>query len=178
MAVNVGRALTVLILFVNFAMFVIVLGLAGHFMDETISSTAGGNAATPVFVTLSLIAGVVGCASVIAGLFHLALWRSESLASTNAVAWLAWSLVLLAMGLASKEIHIGGRSTKHRVLEAFVIILSFMQLVYILVLHAGVFGGPKYGPTYEKAAVAAEVKVDSPAATAGEAPGPAAAAAV
>ncbi|KAL3692023.1 hypothetical protein R1sor_005674 [Riccia sorocarpa] len=175
MAVNVGRALTAPLLFLNFAMFVVVLGLAGHFLDEIITGTAGGNAATPIFVPLALIAGVVGCASVIAGVFHLAFWRNETLASTNVVAWVSWSLILLAMGLASKEIHIGGRSSKHRVLEAFVIILSFTQLVYILVLHAGVLGGPRYGPAYEKIVVPAEAKVSPPAATTGGSPTAAAA---
>ncbi len=34
-----------------------------------------------------------------------------------------------------------------KVLEAFMIILSLLELLYLLSLHAGIFG-PKYGPTY------------------------------
>jgi hypothetical protein len=34
-----------------------------------------------------------------------------------------------------------------KTLEAFTIILSFFQLLYLLSLHSGILG-PKYGPTY------------------------------
>jgi hypothetical protein len=34
-----------------------------------------------------------------------------------------------------------------KVLEAFMIILSLFELLYLLSLHAGIFGS-KYGPTY------------------------------
>lgn len=50
--------------------------------------------------------------------------------------------------LACKEIHVGGyRGWRLRVLEAFIIILTFSQLIYVLLLHAGMFSG-KYGPGY------------------------------
>ncbi|KAG6557684.1 hypothetical protein Mapa_000448 [Marchantia paleacea] len=174
MKLNYGRIVTLPLLLLNFAMFIIVLGLSGHFLNDAIGGSAGGNAATTFFITFALVAGVVGCASVIAGLYHLKVWKSETLAATNAVTWVSWVLVLLAMGLAWKEIHIGGRSTKHRVLEAFVIILSFTQLLYLMLLHLGVFGATKYGPSYGEPVVASDVKVTTPATTAS----PAAASAV
>jgi hypothetical protein len=34
-----------------------------------------------------------------------------------------------------------------KALEAFIIILSFFQLLYLLSLHSGILGS-KYGPTY------------------------------
>lgn len=50
--------------------------------------------------------------------------------------------------LACKEINIGGyRGWRLRVLEAFIIILAFTQLLYVLLLHAGMFSS-KYGPGY------------------------------
>jgi hypothetical protein len=50
--------------------------------------------------------------------------------------------------LAAKEIHVGGpRSKKLKTLEAFSIILSFFQLLYLLSLHSGILGS-EYGPTY------------------------------
>lgn len=49
---------------------------------------------------------------------------------------------------ACKEINIGGhRGWRLRVVEAFVIILTFTQLLYVLLLHAGMFSS-KYGPGY------------------------------
>ncbi len=41
----------------------------------------------------------------------------------------------------------GGIFLLQKVLEAFMIILSLFELLYLLSLHAGIFGS-KYGPTY------------------------------
>jgi len=60
---------------------------------------------TPVFIIVTLIASMVGLASVLAGLHHVRVWRTESLAAAGAVSLIAWLLTLLAMGIASKEIH-------------------------------------------------------------------------
>lgn len=50
--------------------------------------------------------------------------------------------------LACKEINIGGwRGWRLRVLEGFVIVLAFTQLLYVLLLHAGFFSS-SYGPGY------------------------------
>lgn len=53
-----------------------------------------------------------------------------------------------ACRFACKEIDIGGyRGWRLKVVEAFIIILTFTQLLYVLLLHAGVFSS-KYGPGY------------------------------
>lgn len=57
-----------------------------------------GNAATGFFVTFSLIAGVVGVASVISGLNHVRFWNLDSLPAAASAATIAWSLTVLAMG--------------------------------------------------------------------------------
>jgi hypothetical protein len=107
-----------------------------------------GNAATQFFLPLAIIAAVVGLASILAGIYHLRVYRTDSLSAAHASALIAWLLILLGMGLAAKEIHVGGyRSKKLKTLEAFTIILSFFQLLYLLSLHSGILG-PKYGPTY------------------------------
>lgn len=50
--------------------------------------------------------------------------------------------------LACKEISIGGhRGWRLRVLEAFIIILGFTQLLYVMLLHMGLFSS-RYGPGY------------------------------
>lgn len=52
--------------------------------------------------------------------------------------------------LACKQINIGGyRGWRLRVLEGFVITLAFTELVYLLLIHAGVFSS-KYGPGYRE----------------------------
>lgn len=57
-----------------------------------------GNAATGFFVTFSLLAGVVGVASVISGFNHVRFWNHDSLPSAASAATIAWALTLLAMG--------------------------------------------------------------------------------
>lgn len=50
--------------------------------------------------------------------------------------------------LACKQINLGGyRGWRLKVVEAFIIILTFTQLLYLLLLHAGMFSS-RYGPGY------------------------------
>lgn len=76
---------------------------------------ATGNAVTTTFLTVALIASVVGMAASLAGAHHLRLWRTETLAAAAATALIAWLLTLLAMGIACKEIHTGGYRNKRLV---------------------------------------------------------------
>ena len=57
-----------------------------------------GNAATFYFLPLVLIASVVGLASTLAGIHHLRVWRTDSLAAAASASLVAWSLTLLAFG--------------------------------------------------------------------------------
>jgi predicted acyltransferase len=50
------------------------------------------------FLPVTLIACMVGLASVLAGAHHMRLFRSDSLAAAAATSLIAWLLVLLAMG--------------------------------------------------------------------------------
>ena len=50
------------------------------------------------FLPITLIACMVGLASVLAGLHHMRLYRTESVAAAIATSLIAWLLVLLAMG--------------------------------------------------------------------------------
>ncbi|OVA02293.1 AWPM-19-like [Macleaya cordata] len=100
------------------------------------------------FLIFSIMAGVVGVASKMAGGFHIRAWRNDSLAAAGSSSLVAWAITALAFGLACKEIGIGGhRGWRLRVLEGLIIILTFTQLLYILLIHAGVFSS-KYGPGY------------------------------
>ncbi|CAN1329488.1 Membrane protein PM19L [Linum perenne] len=62
-----------------------------------------GNAATGFFVTLALIAGVVGAASALSGINHIRAWNSDSLPAAASAATIAWALTLLAMGYKIKH---------------------------------------------------------------------------
>lgn len=64
-----------------------------------------GNAATGFFVTFSLIAGVVGIASVFSGLNHLRFWNLDSMPAAANAAAIAWSLTLLAMGYVIRKLY-------------------------------------------------------------------------
>ncbi|KAF5207574.1 Membrane protein pm19l [Thalictrum thalictroides] len=94
-----------------------------------------GNAATGFFVVFAMIASVVGLASSLAGINHVRLWHADSLPSAASVAIIAWTLTLLAMGLACKEIEQQIRNARLRTMEAFLIILSATQFIYILAIH-------------------------------------------
>ncbi|XP_010273381.1 PREDICTED: uncharacterized protein LOC104608952 [Nelumbo nucifera] len=141
------------LLLLNFCMCVIVASIGGWAINRAIDHgfVIGpslelpahfspiyfpmGNAATGFFVLFAVIAGVVGGASAIAGLNHIRSWNVNSLPSAASVAIIAWTLILLAMGLACKEIERGFRNARLRTMEAFLIILSATQFLYILAIH-------------------------------------------
>ncbi|KAG6497790.1 membrane protein PM19L-like [Zingiber officinale] len=144
-----------LLLFLNFCMYLIVTAIGGWAINSAINRgfIIGpelqlpahftpvffpiGNFATGFFVMFALIAGAVGAASAIAGFNHIRFWKYSSLQPAVSSAITAWLLTLLAMGLACKEIVLEGRNAKLRTMEAFLIILSVTELVYILVIHGG-----------------------------------------
>ncbi|KAJ6965842.1 membrane protein PM19L-like [Populus alba x Populus x berolinensis] len=142
-----------LLLVLNFCMYVIVLGIGGWAMNRAIDHGfiigpgfdlpahfspiyfPMGNAATGFFVMFALIAGVVGVASAIAGLNHIRTWTGDSLPSAASAAAVSWTLTLLATGFACKEIELSIRNARLRTMEAFLIILSATQLLYIAAIH-------------------------------------------
>ncbi|KAM1610470.1 hypothetical protein ACFXTN_020868 [Malus domestica] len=153
MAQTVGRNVAAPLLFLNLIMYLIIVGFASWCLNRFINGQTnhpsfGGNGATMFFLIFSILAGVMGIASKLAGANHIRAWRSDSLAAAGSSAIVAWALTALALGLACKQISIGGfRGWRLRVLEAFVIVLTVTQLLYLLLLHAGVFSS-KYGPGY------------------------------
>ncbi|KAL2244714.1 uncharacterized protein LOC105175661 [Sesamum indicum] len=142
-----------LLLFLNFCMYTIILGIGGWAMNRAINHgfVIGpgfelpahfspiyfpmGNAATGFFVVYALIAGVVGVASAISGLNHIRYWDVDSLPAAASAATIAWTLTLLAMGFACKEIELHFRNARLRTMEAFIIILSATQLFYLAAIH-------------------------------------------
>ncbi|XP_052180154.1 membrane protein PM19L-like [Diospyros lotus] len=147
------KPVAALLLVLNFCMYVIVLGIGGWAVNKAIDHGfyigpgfdlpahfspiyfPMGNAATGFFVIFALIAGVVGVASVISGLNHVNSWGSGTLPSAASAAAIAWSLTLLAMGFACKEIELQNRNACLRTMEVFLIILSVTQLLYIAAIH-------------------------------------------
>ncbi|MQL87696.1 hypothetical protein Taro_020253 [Colocasia esculenta] len=151
-----------LLLVLNFCMYVIVAAIGGWALDKAIDHGfiigpglqlpahfspvyfPMGNAATGFFVIFALIAGVVGAASALAGLHHVKTWNRESMPAATSSAIIAWGLTLLAMGLACKEIDLEGRNARLRTMEAFLIILSATQLIYIAAIHGAAAIPPKH----------------------------------
>jgi uncharacterized membrane protein len=145
LARGLGRILAAPLLVFNLICAIIILAIAGRYLDRTISGDTNlsgyrSNGATIYLVLFSLIAGVVAIASYITALHHLRVWTSESGAASVAAAWIAWLLLIVAFCLAWKEIDLGGRGSKLKVLEAFVIILLITHLIYNMVLHIGDHG--------------------------------------
>ncbi|KAL3507470.1 hypothetical protein ACH5RR_032852 [Cinchona calisaya] len=153
MARTVGRNLAAPLLFLNLIMYFIVLGFASWCLNRYINGQTnhpsfGGNGATPFLLTFAILAAVLGIASKLAGGSHLKAWRSDSLAAAGSSSLVAWAVTALAFGIACKEINIGGwRGWRLRVLEGFIIVLGFTQLLYVLLIHAGMFSS-RYGPGY------------------------------
>ncbi|CAH2046201.1 unnamed protein product [Thlaspi arvense] len=122
-----------LLLLLNFCMYAIVLGIGAWSMNKAINHGfligadyslpahfspiyfPMGNAATGFFMMFALIAGVAGAASVISGVSHLQSWTTASLPAAVSAATIAWSLT--------------------RTMEAFLIILSATQLIYIAAIY-------------------------------------------
>ncbi|KAL4284765.1 hypothetical protein GQ457_16G030210 [Hibiscus cannabinus] len=161
---TVGRNVAAPLLFLNLVMYFIVLGFASWCVNRYINGQThhpseftlyfpidagmGGNGATGFFLTFSILAAVVGIVSKFAGAQHVRSWRSDSLAAAGSSALIAWALTALAFGFACKHINIGGwRGWRLKMVEAFIIILAFTQLLYVLLIHAGVYSS-KYGPGY------------------------------
>ncbi|KAL2463226.1 AWPM-19-like family protein [Forsythia ovata] len=153
MARAVARNLAAPLLFLNLIMYFIVLGFASWCMNRYINGQTnhpsfGGNGATMFFLVFVLLASVLGIASKVAGGTHLRAWRNDSLAAAGSSSIVAWAVTALAFGLACKEINVGGwRGWRLRIVEALIIILAFTQLLYVMLLHAGIFSS-RYGPGY------------------------------
>lgn len=58
----------------------------------------GGNGATLFFLIFSIMAGVVGVVSKLAGGSHMRAWRNDSLAAAGSSSLIAWAITALAFG--------------------------------------------------------------------------------
>ncbi|MFS7899141.1 hypothetical protein Hanom_Chr00s045953g01776721 [Helianthus anomalus] len=95
-----------------------------------------------------LLGGATGLCSLVIGFMHHQAWRSASLASASSSAFISWAITAVAFGFVWKEIKMGGRRGKRlQTLELFITISTFSQMLYLMLLHAGVFRR-KYGPDY------------------------------
>ncbi|KAJ3706361.1 hypothetical protein LUZ61_010066 [Rhynchospora tenuis] len=148
------RDLSAPLLVINLIFYLIVVGYASwnlnHFIHgQAASPGVGANEATIYFLIFAILAGVVGAASILSGLYHNCLWRTDTLPAAASSAVTAWAITALAFGLACKEIHIGGeRGWRLRVLEASIVIVAATQLFYVLLLHTGMFNS-NYWPDYQ-----------------------------
>ncbi|KAI5080714.1 hypothetical protein GOP47_0003897 [Adiantum capillus-veneris] len=142
---NIRRLLVAPLVFLNFILYIVIAAIAGWALNKAIDrgwEELSYNPATFYFVIFALLAGVVGIAAKFSGAHHLRTWHHQSLAGSNAAAFIAWLLTLLAMGLAWKEISMGGvNDVLLQVLEALVIIVAVTQLLYLLGVGAGAYRG-------------------------------------
>ncbi|KAF8401615.1 hypothetical protein HHK36_012561 [Tetracentron sinense] len=156
MASGTSKSLAFILLVLNLVLYAIVAIIAGWAIDYGIRHTPQsastlsipvrmfpiyfpiGNTATGFFVIFSLIAGLVGVATSISGINNVIQWTLPNLLSAATYSITTWSLTLLAMGLACKEINIGWSDSNLRTLEVLTIILSGTQLFYVVAIHAGI----------------------------------------
>ncbi|KAL8214950.1 hypothetical protein R6Q57_004399 [Mikania cordata] len=160
---NGGKPTTFFFFFVNLFLYLIITVIASwavnHGIEETLEQASVlripaklfpiyypfGNTATGYVVILSLLAGVVGFTTSITGMSNAAQWNASDLYAASASSLITWSLTLLAMGFACKEIHIGWSGSTLRVLEVVLIIVSGTQLLVMIAIHAGIEELSRYG---------------------------------
>ncbi|XP_024980208.1 membrane protein PM19L-like [Cynara cardunculus var. scolymus] len=153
---KIGRGLMVPMLAANFVVNVIVIGLAGWSLDKYIDGEQnhphlGGNPSTTYMLEFGLLGGAIGMCSLAMGLMHHRAWRSASLASAASSAFISWAITAIAFGFLN--IGLLGRRSKwedeeeNQTLELFITISTFSQMLYLMLLHAGIFSR-KYGPDY------------------------------
>ncbi|KAJ0034832.1 hypothetical protein Pint_24945 [Pistacia integerrima] len=156
MASGVSKSAALILLLLNLGLYFIVTIIASWAVNhgiersrETVSVLSlparifpiyfpFGNLATGFFVIFSLLAGVVGMATSITGLNNVLQGDVPNLNAAAASSLITWSLTLLAMGLACKEIDLGWTDSNLRTLEVMTIIVSATQLFCTGSLHAGV----------------------------------------
>ncbi|XP_021815743.1 uncharacterized protein LOC110758247 [Prunus avium] len=141
---RIGRGLMSPLIAVNLVVHLIMLGLAGWSLDKYINGEQnhphlGGNPSTSFVLISALIAGVVAC-SMLNGWMHLRIWGTDSLAAASSSAIIAQAIIALAFGFVCKEIILGGhRGKRLQTLEAMIAISLLSQLMYLVLLHAGMF---------------------------------------
>ncbi|BFG26354.1 hypothetical protein CerSpe_126280 [Prunus speciosa] len=142
---RIGRGLMAPLIAVNLVVYLIMLGLAGWSLDKYINGEQnhphlGGNPSTSFVLIFALIAGVVGACSMLYGWMHLRIWGTDSLAAASSSAIIAQAIIALSFGFVCKEIILGGRRGKRlQTLEAMIAISLLSQLMYLVLLHAGMF---------------------------------------
>ncbi|KAI3691893.1 hypothetical protein L6452_31696 [Arctium lappa] len=156
MASGARKPATFFLLFVNLVLYLIVIVLASwavnHAIEETHEQASVlsiparifpiyfpfGNMATGYVVLLSLLAGVVGFATTANGMNNVAQWDASNLYAASSSSLISWSLTVLAMGFACKEIDIGWSSSTLRALETILIIVTGTQLFGMIAIQAGI----------------------------------------
>ncbi|KAJ0979665.1 hypothetical protein J5N97_015139 [Dioscorea zingiberensis] len=157
MASQGSKVLSSFLLVLNLLMYAIALGIASWVLNYGINETPEavmkglsaparifpiyypiGNLATGFFVIFTLVAALVGVATSLTGLYDVLEWTPSSVLSAASSSITAWTLTLLAMGLACKEISISSRPASLRAMETLMIILSGTQLLCTGTIHAGV----------------------------------------
>ncbi|XP_043708458.1 membrane protein PM19L-like [Telopea speciosissima] len=156
MASGATKSLAFILLILNLVLYGIVTFIAGWAVNYGIERSAEiasaltfpahifpiyypiGNMATSFFVIFALIAGLVGVATSISGISNILHWNVPNLLSAATYSITTWSLTILAMGLACKEINLGFRDSNLRTLEVLTIILSATQLLCMGAIHIGV----------------------------------------
>ncbi|KAH1089613.1 hypothetical protein F383_29914 [Gossypium arboreum] len=150
-----SKSTALMLLFLNLGLYIIVTIIAGWAVNHAIERTHEtasvlsiparifpiyfpmGNMATGLFVIFSLIAGVVGVATSVTGVTNVLQWDAPNLGAAAASSLLTWTLTMLAMGFACKEIYIGWTDANLRTLEVITIVASATQLICTGAIHAG-----------------------------------------
>nr|GEU59285.1 AWPM-19-like family protein [Tanacetum cinerariifolium] len=131
MASGAGNSATFFLLLVNLVLYLIITIIASWAINHGIDDTHKK--------------GVVGFTTSATGINNVAQWKASSLYAASASALITWSLTLLAMGFACKEIDIGWSGSTLRALEVILIIVSGTQFLSMVTIQAGIEELSRYG---------------------------------
>ncbi|GAB2266409.1 hypothetical protein Dimus_001417 [Dionaea muscipula] len=153
MASETSRSASILLLLLNFFLYIIVMAVAAwavnHGIETSYATASGlglparlfpiyspmGNLATGFFIIFSLLVGVVGVTTSLTGIHNVMQGKAAHLYAAASSSLVTWALTLLAMGFACKEIHVGGTDSNLRTMETTMIILGVTQLFCTAAIH-------------------------------------------
>ncbi|KAI8566177.1 hypothetical protein RHMOL_Rhmol02G0019700 [Rhododendron molle] len=156
MASGAGKSAAFMLLILNLILYLIIILISGWAVNHGIERAHEaasvlpiparifpiyfpfGKLATGFFVIFSLIAGAVGFITSFTGIHNVIQWNAPNLHAAAASSLVTWTLTLLAMGLACKEINEGWIDSNLRTLETIMIIVSGTQLFCMGAIHAGI----------------------------------------
>jgi len=120
----------------NLALYITRSSIAGDVYNATVDGQSmDKNSGAPALITITLIGGMIGCASGLVALLHYNSWSPASQLIATGVGMIACNLDLLGLGYAAKMFQIGGDlDSRLELIGVFAIVQAVTQAIYVGVI--------------------------------------------